>query len=117
MLYRDQPLLDLAPGWQEDAPVVLEKPVGVAVAVIDAEEAAVVADRLGREHDAALGPDRHHVGIQPGPGDLPLDAADRALPQRVDPLVGLGCGYLGEHGPAGGHRERVAVERADHLVA
>ena len=117
VLDRDEPLLDLAPRRQEHAAVVLEEPVRVAVAVIDTEEAAVVADRLGGEHHAALGPDRDHVGLQPGPGDLPLDAADRALPQRVDPLVRLGGGHLGEHGPAGGHRQRVAVEGADHLVA
>ena len=30
--------------------------------------------------------------------------------------VGVGREHLGEHRPGGGHRERVAVERADLLV-
>src|SRR5690348_17275364 len=42
VLHRDEPLFDLAPGREEHATVVLEQPVGVAVAVVDAQEAAVV---------------------------------------------------------------------------
>ena len=45
VLHRDQPLLDLAPRRQEHAAVVLDQPVRVAVAVVELEEVAEVADR------------------------------------------------------------------------
>src|SRR5579884_112718 len=55
VLHRDQPLLDLAPRRQENPAVVLVEPVGVAVPVVHAEEAAVVRHRVGGEDDTALG--------------------------------------------------------------
>src|SRR6516164_10558927 len=60
----DQPLLDLAPGRQEDPAVVLEQPVRVAERVIGGEEAAVVGDGLVREDDAAFRADGYHAPVQ-----------------------------------------------------
>src|SRR6202042_1149509 len=84
VLHRDQPLLDLSPGRQEDPAIVLVEPVRVAVGIVDAEEAAEVADRFGGEHHAALGADRYHLSVQAVPVDLRLQAGDRLLPQRLD---------------------------------
>ena len=61
VLHRDRPLLALAPRRQEHAAVVLVQPVRVAELVVDVEEVAVVADRVGQEDDAALGAGRDHV--------------------------------------------------------
>src|SRR5580692_3911099 len=55
VLDRDQPLLDLAPGREEDPAVVLIEPVRVAVPVVNAEETAVAGDGFGAEYDAAFG--------------------------------------------------------------
>ena len=65
MLDRDQPLLGLAPRRQEDAAVVLEQPVRVAVGVVDSQEVTEVADRRAAEDDAALRADRDDAGVQP----------------------------------------------------
>src|ERR1039458_8954537 len=76
VLNRDQPLLGFAPRRQEDAAVVLEQPVGVAVGVVDFKEVAEVADRLGGEDHAALGADRHDPRLKPVSADLPLYPLD-----------------------------------------
>jgi len=65
VLDRDEPLLGLAPGREEDATVVLDQPMGVVVPVVDLEEVAVVMYRLNREGDATLRPDRDDVSRQP----------------------------------------------------
>ena len=74
VLHRHQPLLDLAPGRQERAAVVLHQPVGVAVAPVEPEEVAEVADRVREERDAALGAGGHHPPGQPVPVDDVLEA-------------------------------------------
>ena len=61
VLDRDEPLFGLSPGWQEHPTVVLEQPVRMVVPVVNLEEVPVVANRLGREGDATLRPDRHDV--------------------------------------------------------
>ena len=68
VLHREQPLLDLAPGRQEDAAVVLDEPVRLPEPVVDAEEVAVLADALALERDAALRADAD---------DVPAEARDR----------------------------------------
>ncbi len=88
----------------------------VAVPVVDPEEAAVIPDRVRREHHAALRPGRHDVRGQAAVGDDLLDPGHRAGAQRIDPLVRRGRGDRAEHGARPGQRQRVAVERADHLV-
>src|ERR1700753_406698 len=74
VLYGDQPLLDLAPRRQENPAVVLVEPVGVAVPVVHAEEAAVAGDRIGGEDDTALGARGDHVGGEAVVLDGLLDA-------------------------------------------
>src|SRR5580693_8394534 len=117
VLDRDQPLLDLAPGREEDAAVVLIKPVRVAVPVVNAQETAVAGDRFGGEHHAALGAGGDHVSGQTRGGDGLLDAGLGPEAEFFDVLVGLGSRHLGEHGAGGGHGQRVTVERTHHLVA
>src|SRR5690242_11886414 len=117
VLHRDQPLLDLAPRRQENSAVVLVEPVRVAVPVVHAEEAAVVGDRVGGEHHAALGAGGDYVGGEAVVVYRSADARGGALAELFDVLVRLRRGYLGQHGPGRGHGQRVAVERADHLVA
>src|SRR6266536_1310429 len=117
MLHRDQPLLDLPPGRQEDAAVVLEEPVRMAVGVLDAEEAAEVAHGLGGKDDAALRADRDDLGVEPGTADLAGESAGRSAAQGVYPLIGLRGGHLKEHGAAGGHRQGVSVKRPYHFVS
>src|ERR1035441_6640522 len=101
VLNRDQPLLDLAPWRQEDAAVVLEQPVGMAVRIVEAEEAAEVADRLGREDHAALCPDGDHARGEPVSADFSLYPFDGTLAQGRQPAVGLRSRYLAEHRAAG----------------
>ena len=117
VLHRDEPLLDLAPGRQEDPAVVLVEPVRMAVPVVHAEEAAVVRHGLGGEHDAALGTRGDHVGGQAVVVDGFVYAAGGALAEVFDLLVRLCRGHLGEHGPGRGHGQRVPVEGAHHLIA
>src|SRR5271169_3973346 len=117
VLHRDEPLLDLAPGRQEDPAVVLVEPVRVTVPVVHAEEAAVVLYGLGGEYHAALGARGDHVRGQPVVLDGLLYAAGGPLAERLDLLVCPGRGHLGEHGPGRGHGQRVPVEGADHLIA
>src|ERR1035441_1397763 len=83
MLHGDQPLLGLAPRRQEYPAVVLQQPVRVTVGVVDVQEAAEIADRLGGEDHAALGPDRDNMRLQPVAADLPLQASDRPLAQPL----------------------------------
>ena len=116
VLDRDQPLLALPPRRQEHPAVVLVQPVRVAVRVVDAEEVAEVPDRVGREHHAALGADGDHVRGQAVADDLSLEPGHGLLPERLDPLVRGGRDDLAEHGPGGGHGQRVAVEGPDHVV-
>src|SRR5260370_27728620 len=78
VLDRDQPLLHLPPGRQEDPSVVLEQPVRLAAGVVDAEEPAEIADRLGGEHHASpraagqpLRPPAAAGHPPPGPGGGP----------------------------------------------
>src|SRR5882724_1367265 len=99
VLHRDQPLLDLAPRRQENPAVVLVEPVGMAVPVVHAEEAAVVRDRIGGEDDAALGARRDHVGGEAVRLDGFLDAGGGPLAEFLDAAVGPGGGHLGQHGP------------------
>jgi hypothetical protein len=117
VLHRDQPLLDLAPGRQENPAVVLEKPVRVAVPVVHAEEAAIVRYRLVGEDHAALGARGDHVRGQSVVVDGSFYTANGALAEAFDPGVRLRRGHLGEHGPGRGHGQRVPVEGADHLIA
>src|ERR1700760_4941816 len=84
VLYGYQPLLDLAPRRQEDPAVVLVEPVGVAVPVVHAEEAAVVRDRIGGEDDTALGARGDHVRDQAVLVDGVLDAGRGALAEALD---------------------------------
>src|SRR5690348_14168148 len=117
VLHRDQPLLDLAPRRQENSAVVLVEPVRVAVPVVHAEEAAVVGDRVGGEHHAALGAGGDYVGGEAVVVDRLADARGGALAEPFDVLVRRGGSHLGQHGPGGGHGQGVPVEGADHLVA
>ena len=61
VLDREQPLLDLAPRREEDAAVVLDQPVRLAVPAVDLQELAEVLGRLGQERDAALGACGRHM--------------------------------------------------------
>src|SRR5215813_1535710 len=98
VLYRDQPLLDLAPRRQENPAVVLVEPVRVAVPVVHAEEAAVAGDRVRREHDAALGARGDHVRHETVVVDGVLDAGRGALAEALDVLVRPRRRHLGQHG-------------------
>src|SRR5579875_1289530 len=69
VLNREQPLLDLAPRRQEHATVVLDEPVRLAEPVVDLEEVAVLAHRLGPESDATLRADAHDVPVEAVVGD------------------------------------------------
>src|SRR5215475_10390686 len=88
----------------------------VAVLVIDREEAAEIPYRLSAEDDAALGPDRHDVCGETVAFDRRGDAINCLRAQRVNALVRLWRDDFSQHGAGGGHRERVAVKGADHLV-
>src|SRR5271170_8057241 len=96
VLDRDQPLLDLAPGREEDAAIMLVKPVRVTVPVVHAEEAAVAGDRFGREHHAALGARGDHVRGQSRVRDGLLDALGGPPAQLLDLLIGRGRGHLAQ---------------------
>ena len=89
----------------------------VAVPVVHAEEAAVVGDRVGGEHHAALGAGGDYVGGEAVVVYRLADARGGALAEVLDVVVGLRGGHLGQHGPGRGHGQGVAVEGADHLVA
>src|SRR5258708_744060 len=116
MLNRDQPLLRLAPRWQEHAAVVLQQPVRMTVLVVDRDEVAEVAYRLRAEDDAALSTDRHDVRWEIVTLDRPIDAVDGECAQSVDTAVGLRRNDLLQHRAGRGHRERIAAECADDLV-
>src|SRR5215475_11887790 len=117
VLYRDQPLLDLAPRRQENPAVVLVEPVRVAVPVVHAEEAAVAGDRFGREHHAALGARGDHVRGEAVFVYGVLYAGGGALTEPLDPAVRPRRGHRGPHGTARGPGQRVPVEGGNHLVA
>src|SRR6185437_10931858 len=95
VLHRDQPLLDLAPRRQENSAVVLVEPVRMAVPVVHAEEAAVVGDRVGGEHHAALGAGGDYVGGEAVVVYRLADARGGALAEVLDGAVGLRGGHLG----------------------
>ena len=116
VLHGQQPLLDLAPGWEEHAPIVLQEPVQVAPLVVDLEEVAVVAHRRPGEGHASLGPDADDPPRQTVGGDVLLEAAAGPRRQRVEVGVPVVVEDLAQVGAGRGHRERVAVERADLLV-
>src|SRR3954469_24058906 len=116
VLHRQQPLLHLPPRRQKYATVVLDEPVRVAQAVVDAEEVTVFPHRFGAEGDATLGTDAHDVPGEATAGD---DGGERiAQPgcEAVEVRVGLPGEHLREHGAGCGHRKRIAVERSDLLV-
>ena len=117
VLHRQQPLLDLAPRWEEHPAIVLQEPVQLPPAVVDGEEVAVVAHRLGREADAALRPDADDAPGQPVGGDVRLEAGAGLGGERVEMCVAGVVEDRAEVGAGRGHRQRVAVEGADLLVA
>ena len=119
VLDRHQPLLDLAPRRQEDAAVVLHQPVRLAVPAVDARGSrgsSWIGSR--QERDAALGPGGDTCQGRP----CSLDRRPRC--PVAHPVAQRGRGartprrqHLGERRLGRRHRERVAVERADLLVA
>src|SRR5258708_17241970 len=112
MLNRDQPLLRLAPRWQEHPAVVLEQPVRMTVLVVDRDEVAEVAYRLRAEDDAALSTDRHDVRWEIVTLDRPIDAVDGECAQSVDTAVGLRRHGPPQHRAARRHRHRVSAGHA-----
>jgi hypothetical protein len=75
VLHGQQPLLDLAPRWQEHPAIVLHEPVQVAPAVVDLEEVAVVAHRRPVNATQPLAPDADHLPRQAVRGDVTLEAS------------------------------------------
>ena len=118
VLHRDQPLLDLAPGRQEGAPVVLDQPVRVAVAAVEGRGSrGSCGSARGRNDRQPLAPavtTRHGSRCR---SMTLLEPAGHPVAQPVEVGVRRGREHLGEHRPGRGHRERVAVEGADLLVA
>ena len=114
--HRQRPRLLLGPRRLEHASVLLEQPRQVAQALIDAHGVAVLAHGLRRVDHRALGADAGDVGGQAVPLDHRAQTVLHGLVDPVEAFVDLGREHLEQRRRGGRHRQRVAVERARHVV-
>src|SRR5882757_10857448 len=115
VLDRQQPLLHLPPWREKYTAIVLHEPMQMAQSGVDFQEIAELSDPVPAERHAALGTGGYHMPAEAVLGDRRLQGGAQSGAERIKPGIGLQGEHVGEGGAGGGHRERVAVERADLL--